>query len=114
MSLQKKTLTIFEDNQSTIKTANQRIHNDRSKHIDERYHFIRECIEEKHVKVEYYPTNEMTADILTKSLGKILHERHVRNMGMVQEKLSLREDVGISNNNNFVLRQLSGENHDCT
>jgi hypothetical protein len=97
-----KTLTIFQDNQSTIKTASHRIHNDRSKHIDVRYHFIRECVEKKVVRVEYCPTNEMTADALTKSLGRILHERHVRSMGLVQEKLSLREDVGISGNNNFV------------
>jgi hypothetical protein len=96
LSMMEKTLTIFEDNQSTIKTANHRIHNDRSKHIDVRYHFIRECVEKKQMKVEYCPTNEMTADALTKSLGRILHERHVRNMGLVQEKLSLREDVGLS------------------
>jgi hypothetical protein len=93
-----KTLIIFEDNQSTIKTANHRIHNDRSKHIDVRYHFIRECVEKKVVRVEYCPTNEMTADALTKSLGRILHDRHVRNMGLVQEASSLRGDVRISAN----------------
>ncbi len=70
-----KALIIFEDNQSTIKTANHRIHNDRSKHIDVRYHFILECVEEKKVKIEYCPTNQMTADALTKSLGRILQVR---------------------------------------
>jgi hypothetical protein len=78
-----KTLTIFEDNQSAIKTANNQIHNDRSKHIDVRYHFTRECVEKKQIKIEYCPTNKMIADALTKPLGRILHEQHMRNMGLL-------------------------------
>jgi hypothetical protein len=75
-------LTIFEDNQSAIKTANNRIHNDRSKHIDVRYHFIRELIEEKKLKLVYCPTQNMIADIMTKALGKIAHERLRKAMGL--------------------------------
>jgi hypothetical protein len=75
-------LTIFEDNQSAIKTANNRIHNDRSKHIDVRYHFIRELIEDKKLKLVYCPTQTMIADIMTKALGKIAHERLRKAMGL--------------------------------
>ena len=99
IQMPKKTLTIFEDNQSTIKTATHKIHNDRSKHIDVRYHFIRECVEEEKIKIEYCPTSEMTADILTKSLGRILHERHTKNMGLILHTSSLRGDVELSSNN---------------
>ena len=37
-------MTLFEDNQSTIKLTNNNIINDRSKHIDIRYHFIRDRV----------------------------------------------------------------------
>ena len=40
----------------------------RSKHIDTKLHFIRERVENKEVKIHYVPTEEMTADIFTKSL----------------------------------------------
>jgi hypothetical protein len=75
-------LTIYEDNQSAIKTANNKIHNDRSKHIDVRYHFIREHIENGNLKLIYCPTEFMVADILTKPLGKTAHERLRRAMGL--------------------------------
>lgn len=42
----------------------------RSKHIDTRYHFIRECVEEGRAKIEYINTEEQLADILTKALGR--------------------------------------------
>jgi len=78
----KNNVIIYEDNQSTIKTANNIINNERSKHIDVRYHFIREKIENKDITLEYCPTNNMTADILTKPLGKILNTRHSIGMGL--------------------------------
>jgi hypothetical protein len=76
------TLVILEDNQSAIKTANNKIINDRSKHIDVRYHFIREEIESESIKLVYCPTEIMVADIMTKSLGKIAHERLRKSMGL--------------------------------
>ena len=64
-------ILIYEDNQSTIKTASEEIYNDRSKHIDVRYHFIREKIRNNQIKVVYLPTEEMIADALTKPLGSV-------------------------------------------
>jgi hypothetical protein len=75
-------LTIYEDNQSAIKTANNKIHNDRSKHIDVRYHFIREKIENGELKLVYCPTEYMVADIMTKALGKVAHVRLRMAMGL--------------------------------
>jgi hypothetical protein len=40
----------------------------RTKHIDIRYHFIRQNIEDGYISLEYCPTEEMVADILTKAL----------------------------------------------
>ena len=38
----------------------------RTKHIDVRYHFIRQCVQRSQVKVIWIPTLDMVADILTK------------------------------------------------
>jgi hypothetical protein len=40
------------------------------KHIDTKYHFIRQCVEEGRVRVEHVHTNQQLADILMKSLGR--------------------------------------------
>lgn len=76
-------LIIFEDNQSAIKTSKNRIHNNRSKHIDVRHHFIREQVENKKIDVQYVPTADQTADIFTKSLGCTLHEKHTKGLGLL-------------------------------
>jgi hypothetical protein len=76
-------IIIYEDNQSSIKTAQNRIHNNRSKHIDVRHHFIREQVEMKNINVEYIPTTDQIADIFTKALGATLHVKHTRNLGLM-------------------------------
>jgi hypothetical protein len=75
-------ITIFEDNQSTIKTAKNPIQSDRTKHIDVRHHFIREKVEEKKIEVKYIPTTDQIADIFTKSLGRVLHMKFVKALGL--------------------------------
>ena len=42
----------------------------RSKHIDIKYHFVRELVENKTIKLKYCPTKEMIADFLTKGLNR--------------------------------------------
>jgi hypothetical protein len=74
--------TVCEDNQSAIKLATNPIHSSRSKHIDVRYHYIRELVKIKAVHVKFTPGTEMVADIMTKSLGKILHKRFLVGMGL--------------------------------
>jgi len=74
---QKHPTTIYVDNQGAIKIANNPIANRRTKHIDVRYHYTREKIEQKEIKLEYLPTTEMLADILTKPVGKNIHRKLV-------------------------------------
>jgi hypothetical protein len=50
--------------------AKNPIHHQRSKHIDIRYHFIREEVKEDRVSLEYVPTMENIADIFTKPASK--------------------------------------------
>ncbi|KAJ1270345.1 hypothetical protein BS78_06G047000 [Paspalum vaginatum] len=58
------------DNQSAIQLSKNPVFHDRSKHIDVKYHYIRECIEEGRVDVEPIDTKLQLADILTKALGR--------------------------------------------
>lgn len=78
-----KPLHLYSDNQSSIKLAsNALFHNKRTKHIDIRYHYVRECVLEDKVKIEYVSTNDMPADILTKSLCKNKHYKFLSLMGV--------------------------------
>jgi hypothetical protein len=45
------------------------IFHDRSKHIDVRFHFIRECVGDGKLDIEHVRTEEQIADILTKPLA---------------------------------------------
>jgi hypothetical protein len=64
------TVTLKIDNMSAIQLSRNPIFHERSKHIDTRYHYIRQCIEEGRVQVEVVKTNDQLADILMKSLGR--------------------------------------------
>jgi hypothetical protein len=46
------------------------VFHDRSKHIEIRYHFIRDRVLKGAVKLQYIPTDEQLADIFTKPLVK--------------------------------------------
>ena len=59
---------LFGDNQSAIAIASNPIQHARTKHIDVRYHFVREVIKEGMVEVQYISTQNMKADMLTKAL----------------------------------------------
>lgn len=63
--------TIYEDNQSCMKmTENEKVSN-RSKHIDVKYHFIKDIIKHNKINLQYCCTNDMLADILTKPLTNV-------------------------------------------
>jgi hypothetical protein len=59
------------DNMSAIALTKNPVFHDRSKHIDVRYHFIRECVEKNRVSVEHISTEAQLVDILTKALGRV-------------------------------------------
>lgn len=74
---------ILVDNQSAISLVqNPRFHR-RTKHIELKYHYVREIYQSRSIDIDYVSTHLMTADLLTKPLTRELHWRHTKGMGMV-------------------------------
>ena len=63
------TVPICDDNQGAIFVASNPVTERRTKHIDIRYHYIRELIDERKVEVLYIPGEDNPADLFTKNLG---------------------------------------------
>lgn len=59
---------IYEDNQDSIALAKNSEFHKRTKHIDIRFHFVREKVESSQVVLQYCPTQDMLADIMTKPI----------------------------------------------
>ena len=61
----------YVDNKGTIELANNPVHHKRSKHIDIKFHFIREHIQNSHVAINYVLTNENVANTFTKPKSRM-------------------------------------------
>ena len=77
-------VSLYNDNQSAKKLAYNPVLHERSKHIDIRYHFIRDAVNDNIVEIKYLSTNEMIADILTKSLQCIKNSRFAQGLGLTK------------------------------
>ena len=67
----RKQVTVFCDSQSAIHLAKNQVYHARTKHIDVRYHFVREIIEEGAVLVHKIKTDDNPADMLIKVVTTI-------------------------------------------
>jgi len=65
---------IMEDNQSTIKQVYGNIKHNHSKHINPKFHYTREQIENGNISVKYVNTKDNIADLLTKPLGSVQND----------------------------------------
>jgi hypothetical protein len=74
--------TLFSDSKSAIALAHDGHYHARTKHIDIRYHFIRYIIEAGTIKLVYCPTNDMTADTLTKALPSVKAKHFASALGL--------------------------------
>src|SRR5216684_9113996 len=74
--------TIHIDNQSSIALAHNPEFHNRTKHVNIQHHFLREKVEDGEISLEYLPTNEQPADLLTKGLGCEKHETFTKMIGL--------------------------------
>lgn len=61
-------VTYYEDNQSCIRVAEEPRDSRRMKHVEVKYYFIRDLIKAESIRMEYVPSEDQQADILTKGL----------------------------------------------
>ncbi len=80
-------ITIFNDNQGAICLTKNPEWKKRSKHIDIRYHYVRERVKNGILSLKYLETNEMPSDIFTKGLCKEKHEKFRRMLNLEDHQM---------------------------
>ncbi|KAI9038199.1 uncharacterized protein KD926_011138 [Aspergillus affinis] len=73
------------DNKGAIDLTTSDMQTKRSKHIDIRYHYTRDMIDQGIIQVKQIPTADMVADGCTKPLGSEAHSRFVQLLGLQRE-----------------------------
>ena len=72
--------TLHCDNTGALALAHQAAHNKRSKHIDLKYHHIRDHVNQGTVILNHVKSNENIADGYTKSLSKVLFNNFIKQL----------------------------------
>jgi hypothetical protein len=60
---------VYVDNQAAILISKNDVYHDRTKHIDIRYHFVRDAIKQNLFTIQWVPTDQQLADGFTKALS---------------------------------------------
>ncbi|KAJ1580805.1 hypothetical protein NDA12_006938 [Ustilago hordei] len=74
--------TIFSDNTGTIQVSKDPAQHWKLKHIDTKYHFIRDNVQDGKVKIKYINTADNLADLFTKPVGKTTLQRARQGLGL--------------------------------
>lgn len=82
---------VLSDSQGAIGLAKAPRFNTRVKHMHVKYHFVQDVYAQGLIELNYLPTTEIPADIMTKPLPWDTHQRHVKVMGL-QEGNGREED----------------------
>ena len=76
-------IPIMCDNTSAVSIVANPVNHSTTKHIEIRYHFIREHAANGTISVNYVPTEKQLADIFTKPLNEATFNRLVSEIGML-------------------------------
>ena len=84
MELKQRGATVIQvDSKSAIELENNPVNHERSKHIDVRFHFIRDHVKEGSVELLHVASQDQVADIFTKPLSKVLFDKYKKMIGMI-------------------------------
>ena len=78
LSIELPSPVLYTDNEAAESVAKHEPDYQRPKHIDIRYHFIRDHFEKGTFDIQHIPGNEQIADILMKPLRRIKHQGFVQ------------------------------------
>ena len=71
-------VNVFEDNEGAIKLVTNKHASRRTKHIDLKYHLVRDTSDAREVRVAYVSSGDQHADLLTKSLDMQKFYKHAK------------------------------------
>ena len=71
-------ITVHVDNIGTIFMAENATATARTRHIDARYHFVREYVEDGHIRVKFVRTGENQSDGFTKNVTPDVYMNHTK------------------------------------
>ena len=77
------TMVVYCDNSNAIDISKNPVQHSKTKHIEIRYHFIRDLVERKIMCLQYIPTKRQNADIFTKSLNRSKFETLRQVIGVI-------------------------------
>jgi hypothetical protein len=72
------------DNESCVKLSENPLFHDKLKHIEIKYHYIRDMVQRKAVHMKYLSTHEKIADVFTKPLPRMKFEYFCERLGLVE------------------------------
>ncbi|GJX77075.1 hypothetical protein Tco_0323886 [Tanacetum coccineum] len=90
-------IPLYYDNKSAIARCCNNVQHSRSKHIDVRYHFIKEQVKNGVVKLYFVQTKYQLADIFTKALARERFEFLIDKLGMKSMSLETLKSLAEEN-----------------
>lgn len=78
-----KPTIIYEDNKSTQCYAEGSGNSKRLKHIEIKYHSVIDEVEQKRIQLQFKPSGDQLADIMTKGLDRTLFTKHRKDLNLI-------------------------------
>ena len=91
-------IPVYCDNESSLKLVQNSGYHSRTKHIDVRYHFVRDEFEKGTIKFKYWPTENMLADGMMKPLPRLAFQDKRTRIGLANLQ---KADASIRSNNSM-------------
>lgn len=76
-------IVIYYNNTCSINISKNLVIHTKTKNISIKYHYLRELVQDKEVRLEYVNTKEKIVDIFTKTLPKDAHEYLRGKLGVI-------------------------------
>ncbi|UYV83708.1 hypothetical protein LAZ67_23002187 [Cordylochernes scorpioides] len=77
-----KPTAIYTDSQSLINWISSPKQSSRCRHINRKYHFLRDCYESRDICLLYKPSQDLEADIFTKDLSRDQMKKHLESLSI--------------------------------
>ena len=68
------------------------VFHDKSKHIEIKYHYIRDMAQRGAMKLQYVATDEKKIDVLMKLLVRVMFEYFIKRLGVIQIKVHIKRE----------------------